>query len=72
MQRVDEAREPALQRLPLSALFRPDPVRQLCDDYGAGVAPVLFRFEPADDLGVALALGGLADDVGVEQPAHSF
>src|SRR5437016_4774792 len=39
---------------------------------GARVAPVLLGFEPSDDSGVAVLLRRLADDVRVEQPAHSL
>ena len=67
---VDEPREPGLERLTLPFFFGSNPVRQLRDDNRAGVAAVLLDFEPGDYAGVAVSFRRLADDVGVEEPAH--
>src|SRR5512133_1863563 len=72
MERIDETREPRLERIALPSLLGADPVRELRDDHRAGVAVVPLVAEPGDHLGVPLALGGLAEDVGIEQPAHSL
>src|ERR1051325_4163784 len=72
VKRIDKTREPCLKLLPLPAFLRPDPVGQLCDDDGARVAAILLGLEPSDDLGNAVLLRRLADDVGIEQPAHNF
>ena len=72
MQRVNQTPEPRLQCLTLSAFFCSNPVRQLRDNDGTRVAPILLRFEPGNDLRVAVPLRWLADDVRIEQPAHSL
>lgn len=69
---VHQACQPGLKRLALPAVFGAHPVGQLGDDHGARVAPVLLPFEPGRDSNVTNPLGRLADDVGVEQPAHSL
>jgi hypothetical protein len=46
--------------------------RKLREDHRAGVAIVLFSFEPSCHARVAVALGRLTQDIGVEQPAHNL
>lgn len=68
---VDEFGQPRLQRLPSPALRAAHPIGELRDDDGAGVAAVLFPLQPGEDAWVSVSLGGLAKNVGVEQPAHN-
>src|SRR2546428_230297 len=56
----------------LSSVFGSDPVSQLRDDNGAGVALVFFPFEPCSNSRIAAALRRLANHVSVEEPAHSL
>src|SRR5207253_5870432 len=65
-------RQPSLEDLTLPSILGAHPIGQLGDDDGARVTAVLFLFEPGDDPCIAVSLGRLADDVGVEQPAHSL
>src|SRR5688572_22478591 len=72
VKRVYETRQPRLELLSLPAFLHTHPVRQLRDDDRARVAAILLRLEPRNHLRLALLLRRLADDVGVEQPAHNF
>src|SRR5215207_5194565 len=72
VKRVNETRQPRLELLSLPAFLGAHPVCQLCDDDGACVATILLGFEPCNYLRIALLLSRLADDVGVQQPAHNL
>src|SRR5207249_8936176 len=69
---VHKPRQPGLEDLTLQSIFGAHPVGQLSDNDSAGVAAVLFLFEPSDDPWIAVPLGRLANDVCVQQPAHNF
>src|SRR5439155_213773 len=69
---IRQAGEPRLEGDALASVFASNPVGQLCDDHCARVAILLFPFQPRDEAVVAATFCGLADDVGVEKPAHSF
>ena len=72
VERSHKASEPGLQRLPLAPLFTAHPVGKLRKDYRACVAIVLFSLEPSYHARVAVALRGLTQDVGVQEPAHNL
>jgi len=72
VQRCHEASQPSLQRLSLLALFATHPVSKLREDHRAGVAIVLFSLQPSCCAWVAVALGRLTQDIGVEEPAHNL
>src|SRR5262249_39067272 len=72
MECVHKPCQPSLEELALASILGAHPVGQLGYDDGARITAVLFLLEPSDDPRVAVALGGLADDIGIEQPAHSF
>src|SRR5262249_32209560 len=72
MHGIDQASQPGLERFTLATFLGPDPVRQLRDHDRARVTVVLFLLDPRDDTRVAASFGRLADDVGIEQPAHSL
>ena len=69
LERVHQPRQPGLQHLALPSILG---ARQLGDNDGARVTAVLFLSEPGDDPSIAVALGGLAEDVCVESPTHNF
>src|SRR5271165_6307886 len=70
LERVDQPAQPALQGYSPAPFLRPHPVGELCDYNCAGVAAVLFLFEPGDHPRIALPLGRLTDYIRVEQPVH--
>jgi len=72
LQSVQKSSQPCLQSLPLVPIFGSNPISQLCDDYGAGVATILLLFKPRNDPGGSVPLSGLANDVGVENPLHNL
>jgi hypothetical protein len=72
MQRSHKTSQPSLQRLPLSPLFTACLVGELHDDHRAGVAVFLFSLEPSYHARVAVALRGLTQYIGVQQPAHNL
>jgi len=72
MQRSYKTSQPGLQRLPLLSLFTADPVGKLREDHRASVAAVLFSLEPSCHAWVAVALRGLTQDIGVQEPAHNL
>src|SRR5712692_6704071 len=72
VQRSHKASEPSLQRLPLAPLFAAHPVGKLRKNHCTGVAVVLFSLEPSGHATVAVALRGLTQDIGVQQPAHNL
>lgn len=71
VQRSHKTSQPSLQRLPLPPLFATHPVGKLREDHRAGVAVVLFSLEPSCHARVAVALRGLTQDIGIQQPAHN-
>ena len=66
VQRSHKTSQPSLQRLPLPPLFTAHPIGKLGEDHCAGVAIVLFNLEPSCHVRVALALGGLTQDISVQ------
>src|SRR6266498_5726776 len=72
MQGSHKTSQPSLQRLPLPTLFAAHPVGKLRQHHCAGVAIVLFSLEPSCHVRVAVALSGLTQDIGVQQPAHNL
>ena len=72
VQRSRETSEPRLQRLPVAPLLAAHPVGELSENHRAGVAVVLFSLEPSHHAWVAVALGGLTQDIRIQQPAHNF
>ena len=70
--RIDETRQPGLERLPLSPFFRASPVGELSNDDRARVASVLFLLQPRYDSRIASTLRRLADDIRIEQPVHKL
>ncbi len=72
MQSGDQLPEPRLKELSLPAFFAAHPQGQLRHDHGAGVAARFLLFQPRDHTRVTATLRGLAQNVRVEQPAHSL
>jgi hypothetical protein len=72
VQRSHKTSQPSLQRLPLLSLFAAHPVGKMREDDRAGVAIVLFSLDPSCHARVAVALRGLAQDIGIQQPAHNL
>jgi hypothetical protein len=57
---VQQLAEPLLERIARVPLLAADPIGELGDDDGAGVAADLLLFQPGDDSAVALAFRRLA------------
>src|SRR5215472_7541837 len=72
VQRSYKTGQPSLQCLPLPPLFGAHPVGKLGKDHRAGVAVVLFSLEPSYHARVAVALRGLTQHIGIQQPAHNL
>lgn len=68
---IDESCQPRLKGFTPPPLFGPNPIGQLGDDDGAGIAAVFFLFEPTDDPCISMPLSRLADDISIEKPTHS-
>jgi hypothetical protein len=69
---LGELRELLLQRLALLSLFATHPVGELGDDDRAGVTVILFLLQPRDHARMAFLFGGLIENVGIQEPAHSL
>src|SRR2546423_1202506 len=72
MHGIDQFLQPCLQGDTLLTLLAAHPKRELGDDDGARVTVILVFLEPGDNAGVAFSLGGLAQDIRIEEPAHSL
>src|SRR5947208_816894 len=72
LQRLNALREPFLESRSPSAFFGSNPVRKLGYDDAACVTIILFPFQPVDHWNAPIFLYGLAQNIRIEQPAHSL